>query len=111
MRIYYGDFENFEDVANSFCVDLDPDEITILYANYSLDGYEGQAFVLFMQNGRLYEVHGAHCSCYGLEDQWEPEETSVLSLKRRIYSCANSSIGVFGTCRQMVDMLDESGVE
>jgi hypothetical protein len=37
----------------------------------------------FEKNGILYEVSGSHCSCYGLEDQWEPEETSIESLEHR----------------------------
>ena len=48
----------------------------ILVAYYGDESYEGYAYVLFMKNGKLYEVCGGHCSCHGLEGQWDPEETS-----------------------------------
>ena len=32
----------------------------------------------------MWEVNGAHCSCYGLEGQWEPEETTVEALRYRV---------------------------
>lgn len=60
------------------------DDCFILYAIYNLDSYDGWAFVLFLKDGKLYEVNISHCSCYGLEDQWEPEETTVLSVRSRI---------------------------
>lgn len=55
--------------------------IEILWAEYDMDGYEGSAFVLFRKDGKLYRVDGSHCSCYGLEGQWLPEETSWEVLK------------------------------
>lgn len=64
----------------------------VIVADYEQGGYEGDAFVLFMRDGKLYEVHGSHCSCYGLEGQWEPEETTVGSLRHRL---ANSTYGLF----------------
>lgn len=39
--------------------------------------------VAYRLDGKLYEVNGGHCSCYGLEGQWEPAETSVAALKMR----------------------------
>lgn len=47
-------------------------------------GYSGEAFVLFRKDGKLFEVNGSHCSCYGLEDQWEPEETDAEALIFRL---------------------------
>lgn len=58
--------------------------IEILLASYSYENYSGDAFVLFRKDGRLYEVNGSHCSCYGLEGQWEPEETTVEALRHRL---------------------------
>lgn len=48
----------------------------VLYAQYGYGSYDGSARVLFERNGTLFRVDGSHCSCYGLEGQWEPEETS-----------------------------------
>jgi hypothetical protein len=56
----------------------------ILFACYDTPSYEGYAIVLFERDGKLYEVHGSHCSCYGLEDQWEPEETTWPALAMRV---------------------------
>lgn len=57
--------------------------VNILFASYTYENYSGTAFVLFEKGGKLYEVNGGHCSCYGLEGQWEPEETSWESIKIR----------------------------
>ena len=56
----------------------------MLFAVYELGNYEGHAFVLFEMNGKLYEVHGSHCLCYGLENQWDFEEVVLKELERRI---------------------------
>lgn len=68
--------------------------VEILLASYTYESYSGDAFVLFSRDGKLWEVNGSHCSCYGLEGQWEPEETSVESIERRI------STGRFDNIRQ-----------
>ncbi len=59
-------------------------DVNILFASYSESNYSGDAFVLLEKSGKLYEVNGSHCSCYGLEDQWELEETSLSALKFRL---------------------------
>jgi hypothetical protein len=51
---------------------------------YGYGDYDGSAFVLFERDGKLYEVNGGHCSCYGLEGQWDPEEVTMSELERRI---------------------------
>ena len=56
----------------------------ILLAEYDNEGYDGQAFVLLERDGKFYEGNGGHCSCFGLEDQWDPEETSVEALRHRL---------------------------
>jgi len=58
--------------------------ISILFASYSYQDYSGDAFVLFERDGKLYEVNGGHCSCYGLEGQFAPEETDIDVLKHRL---------------------------
>ena len=59
-------------------------DINILLAFYEYEDYSGSAFVLFEKNGKLFEVNGGHCSCYGLEGQWNPEETTKEALLHRI---------------------------
>lgn len=59
-------------------------DVNILFAYYLYEDYSGEAFVLFEQDGILYEVNGSHCSCYGLEEQWNPEEVVLVELKHRL---------------------------
>lgn len=56
----------------------------ILFAWYVYEDYSGKAFVLTRKDEQLYEVNGGHCSCYGLESQWEPEETTIGALTHRL---------------------------
>src|SRR3569833_1297734 len=58
----------------------------VLFAWYGDGSYCGSAFVLFEKEGKLYEVNGDHCSCYGLEGQWAPEETSWEAVAMRFLS-------------------------
>lgn len=60
------------------------DGANVLLASYGRPMCSGYAFVLFERDGKLYEVNGSHCSCYGLEDQWDPEETTVEALRHRL---------------------------
>ena len=85
MTIYKGIFEKKEDVFQEFDASTEESKnCNILFAWYGNGSYDGAAFVLFERGGDLYEVNGGHCSCYGLEDQWDPEITSVEALEHRI---------------------------
>lgn len=67
--------EWFSDQDNVFSqFNFTPTTEKVLFASYNeCGGYDGDAWVLFEKDGQLYEVHGGHCSCYGLEGQWVPE--------------------------------------
>lgn len=93
MKIFEG-FTDANDVFNQFSVNEDEQkDVKFIYAYYNQECYEGSAFVLFTREGKLYEVNGSHCSCYGLEDQWSPEETSVEALnKRNMYYVKNEDV-------------------
>lgn len=58
----------------------------ILYADYTYEGYEGDAYILGYnkQEGKFFEVHGSHCSCYGLEGQWVEEYCTLAELNEVI---------------------------
>ena len=83
--IFVGDFESQEQVEHDFDFQLKPHE-KLLLASYDNGGYDGSAWVLYQdqKENKLFEVNGSHCSCHGLEGQWEPEETSVASLAARL---------------------------
>ena len=75
MNVYEGLFANVEDVCQQFQIEQDALKDAIVYAAvYRDEDYSGSAFVLFEKDGKLYSVNGGHCSCYGLEGQWEPQE-------------------------------------
>jgi hypothetical protein len=86
MKVYFGILASRRDVEQQFDVKLAKD-IRIKFAFYDIDGYDGHAVVVFEQGGKLYMVEGSHCSCYGLEDQWEPTEETVQTLARYDLYC------------------------
>lgn len=82
MGVFLGCWNNKQDVVRDFEIDAQVlAKARVIIAWYGQGDYCGSAFVLFSEGGKLYEVHGSHCSCYGLEDQWSPEETTVEALQ------------------------------
>jgi len=100
-----GDFEDIYMTADEYNADVSPypnieswidkklkmseaivkyEAYNILFASYGCDNYSGDAFVLLEKYGKLYEVNGSHCSCYGLEGQFEPEEATLESIEMRL---------------------------
>jgi hypothetical protein len=83
-QVYFDCFTGVEDVIEQFSAPADAlDNAEVFYANYTTPAYEGYATVVFEKEGVLYEVNGSHCSCYGLEGQWEPEVTSWEAIAMR----------------------------
>ena len=62
----------------------------ILFASYGQANYSGDTWVLFEENNELFEVNGSHCSCYGLEEQWDAEKVVLKELENRL---TNGSFG------------------
>jgi hypothetical protein len=94
MSKYFGNWEKHDDVRKDFAgydwstkqpypLEGFPKDEQILWAGYETPGYEGYAHVLFTQGGKLFEVYGSHCSCNGLEDQWEPKPVTWAALAMR----------------------------
>lgn len=82
MNRIYG-FNDVADIEHHFSARNVLDGCEVIFASYGGAPYTGDAFVLYRKDGQLYEVNGGHCSCYGLEGQWDAEETNVESLKQR----------------------------
>jgi len=90
---YFGRFSDRRNVAAEFYNGMYsqnfappegfPSDDEILFASYGGGSYDGDAVVIYERDGTLYEVHGSHCSCYGLEGQWEPEATTWAALAMR----------------------------
>jgi hypothetical protein len=75
---YFGDFSDWDDVSSRFGDGEDipkPDEV--IYAEYDNGGYEGSAVVVFRNGKNISMVTGSHCSCFGLEGQWDPETFTI----------------------------------
>jgi hypothetical protein len=103
---YFGEFENREDVQGNFQVPDDdmPSEEDIIFAAYDIDGYEGFALVLFVRNEVLYEVNGSHCSCNGLEEQWDPEATTWKALEMRsLFNESPERMAALEAARKLVE--------
>ena len=78
---YHSWRDEFDDEAKRILIELDGAEI--LFAEYERGGYEGDAAVIFRKDGRVFETYGGHCSCFGLEGQWQPEETTIEAILMR----------------------------
>lgn len=61
--------------------DLKGIELLIGYESVGDYGCDSNGFYLFRRGHKLFEVHGSHCSCFGFEDQWKPEPTSLTYLR------------------------------
>jgi hypothetical protein len=88
--VFLGVFKKKRDVLNAFDIN-DCQDVHILFAAYFIDGYDGSAYVLYEKDGKLYDVTGSHCSCYGLENQFDPEECELRVLRDRLKSGFGSS--------------------
>ncbi len=105
---YFGDFKDIDDIWREFrpnrwadspdpLPDGFPTDPQILFASYGQGSYDGDAIVIYTDHETLYEVNASHCSCYGLEGQWKPEETSWAAIAMRTYM--DSSHGVDAIAR------------
>jgi hypothetical protein len=58
-------------------------DFLIAYESVGSWGCDSASFFLLKakDSDQLFEVHGSHCSCYGFEEQWIVEETSIEYLK------------------------------
>ena len=88
----FGSWSNYEEIepewreyGSKTPIEGFPTEEELLFASYGGGCYEGDAHLIYERDGKLYENHGSHCSCYGLENQWAPEETSweALAIRKR----------------------------
>lgn len=94
MEKYFGGFDNYGDMRDDYSrYDRDcvgkvepkdfPSEDEILLASYDDDYYAGNAVVLFLRDGKYFLDASSHCSCFGLEDSWDPQEIA----KEQLLNC------------------------
>jgi hypothetical protein len=80
------EFKSVDDRVKQFeseQVRQDLDGANILIAWYGYGSYCGDSLVLYEKDGTLYENNASHCSCFGIEGQWQPERTNWPVLSQR----------------------------
>ena len=78
--------------------------VLIAYESVGSWGCDSSSFFLLQDaQGKLYEIHGAHCSCYGFEGQLDLEETTLQALKFRL-----GNDGILFSCGGYDDECDEN---
>lgn len=80
--VFYGGFAGVADIEREFEEPGCLDGCRVLYAEYTYEDYEGDSVVIFERGGQIYRVEAGHCSCYGLEYQWKPEEVTLEQLRQ-----------------------------
>ena len=81
-RKYIDLFSDWSEVKRNFSRDVPEIEPKYVYASYTeTSDYSWDAFVVIGNNKRDFQVvEGGHCSCYGLEGQWEPTDMGFKAL-------------------------------
>lgn len=88
----YSKNEVIEDISSNYDVERQiVEQYEILIAILNNYGYEEDSYLLMLKDGVLYENFGSHCSCYGFEGQFEPEETLVEYLLSENYNHRDNS--------------------
>lgn len=66
-------------VRNYEITDGELDKYKLLIVHEAEDCYEGDSHLLLQdkESGKLYANYAGHCSCYGYEGQFKPEETTI----------------------------------
>lgn len=80
-NVYEG-FSDFDDVLRQFNItSSDVGKYKVVVAIYNHEGYEGDAYLLLKKGASYAEVHGSHCSCFGLEEQFSLEPITKEAIK------------------------------
>lgn len=92
---YYGEWKSREDIIQDFFCDYEgsvreedkeaaenfPRHDQIIFAcNVAHSAYEESCVVLYVEGGKLFFNEASHCSCYGYENQWDPDEVTWFQL-------------------------------
>ena len=82
QKRYFGGFSSVDCIHSEF--KIPPEKLLdteVIIAVYERGTWDGNAMVAFQRNEKVFIVHGSHCSCYGLEGQFDVEEISLAALK------------------------------
>lgn len=89
-----------------------PDRYHIVYGWYEYEDYSGHSYVFGYdkEEEKFFEVVAYHCSCYGLEEGWDPEyfdSTALLAEYLKKFEGKTWSQGQL----TLVEFLKENGIE
>lgn len=79
-----GDYP-YEEAEKQLRLSLHGAEILVAYESVGSWGCDSASFFLARNDGKLYENNASHCSCFGFEGQWEPEEAVLEAMEKRDY--------------------------
>jgi hypothetical protein len=73
---------------------LDKLKVLVAYESVGDWGCDSSSYFLLKdkETNELFEVHGSHCSCFGFENQFELEPTTLEALKFRIQNGNGNSV-------------------
>jgi hypothetical protein len=75
-------FNSLDDVCEHYEINReDLNKYNVVYCYYLYENWTGNSELLLEKDGKLFVVSASHCSCYGLERQFEPEEISVKEIE------------------------------
>jgi len=81
----YGTERNTEYPEHKIKEWLSDADILIAYESVGSWGCDSSSFFLLRKDSKLYEINGSHCSCYGFENQFNPQETTKEALLQRSF--------------------------
>jgi hypothetical protein len=75
----YSEEEAIEHIKDVFGLTTELDNYKVFVALIDEGGYEGYSYMLLLDNSSnsYYENVASHCSCYGFEDGFNPQETII----------------------------------
>ncbi len=74
-----GDHSATEAEAAALRAELNGFDVLVAYESVGSFGCDSSSYFLVRdkESGKLSEVRGGHCSCYGFEGQWDPEDVQL----------------------------------
>lgn len=104
---YHDIFSSWDDVKREFETDF-PEPACVLFAAYEYEDYSGEALVVFDNGDGLKMVNGGHCSCRGLEGQWDIEDADAKQLRAEVSLDRDYRYGLKARYRhEILSALDE----
>lgn len=81
----------------------------VVHAYYCYQDYSGEAFVILRSrsDGSFWEVNGSHCSCHGLEGQWDMEYTVIEVLIARHDARALPGVNAQGGSSWILSLMED----